>query len=1006
MVSSVRAGGKAAGGKEDKERMSARELADLLRRTCAAAAKVDASEYAPIMPAVKGSNAPLKEKAYLRTAERLLGEQGLPAKTLTALAARLGGGKGGQPLDEVAAGKTLGKSVKILRDHEAPALQDSGKFNNNAIWKAVALQLLSTRKGKTMPLPGSPAVGGAKAAGKGKKKGVSSPQAKTQTKRSTGGKDGEKGMSARDLADLLRRTCAAAAKIDAFKYAPIMPAVKGSNAPLQEKAYLRTAERLLGEQGLPAKTLAALAARLGGGKGGQPLDEVAAGKMLGKSVKVLRDHEAPALQDSGKFNNNAVWKAVALQLLSTRKGKTMPLPGSPAITGEKIAMPAPREEKAAGPKKGVAPIVGRRGRSRGRPRSVLKQMSKVEAYNVSNRHINKMDDFDDKAKAMFHDLVFNGLRRGFLTFSQITDALPDELVDSENLASVIDMIEKDIGLKVFETEPDKDEVILSSSTETAYADEDVEAKTEAMLNRMSGMLRTTDTVRMYMREMSTRELLKREQEIEIAISIECSLRLLLLEMARCPRILDDLDELSISIQHGEREAKPYFLGLFEREFTGEELNALLNGDESMREQMNPDILGTDEAYEPPTSENLQEEMFRITRKVKEFRTKESNAGPAGERRRARMNMERKLLRLRLTTQHIKNVAQNLTKKRGEISELIQKARQICVRKLGMKTSHFDEQFARNMLNQKWLANVHRKLRFGRSYDTYRHEICALQGEIGRRLKYLQLPDFATLDDIVAKMRSRERALQDANDKMVLSNLRLVVSIAKNFTNRGMQFLDLIQEGNIGLLKAVDKFEYRRGFKFSTYATWWIRQAITRALADQSRTIRVPVHMIESINKMNRAIRQLQQEKGRDPDIHDIATRLEMPLDKVRRTMSVSKEPLSMETPVGDDDAVVGDFVESRDHPSAEEAIEDKTKIAAVRKLLSQLDKRERKVAEMLFGIGTNKPLSLEEIAIQLNLKSSERVRQIKNRIIDTLRRPEVYKQYEELMVLVSRPKHN
>ncbi len=802
------------------------------------------------------------------------------------------------------------------------------------------------------------------------------------------------------LTKIVLRVCKAVAPDMIAAHANVLPQVRiPSGAQLTEEACRVKVQRMLGSSGLRPGVLHVLCERLAGGDRGRPLTDEEASKKLGITKKALRDKENVAIRGRDKFNNNLIWRAVATQLLDTREGDFVPFEGSAEDKARAIrrAKRTKQQQVVVAPAPKVVPAASKSGKKRNQ----IKQLSKVEAYNVSNRHLERMEDFDEKTRAKFHDLVFNGLQRGFLTLGQITDALPDELVDDESFASVVEMIENDIGLKVFEVEPDKDEVILSSNVEAAHADEDVEARTDAILNRIPG-LRTTDTVRMYMREMSARDLLKREQEINIAMTIECSLRLLLLTMARCPSVLDEIDRLSTEIQHGKKEAKPYFLGLFEREFTGSQLQAMLDGDEAMLDKMRPNILGKDEAYEPPSSEKLQTEFFRTTRKVKEFRTKLANAKNEKDRKNARINLERKLLRLRLTAQHIKQLAADLRGKRKAIADLVGEIRKICVRQLGMRASYFDSHFPQNMLNRRWISLANSRLGLGISYTNHKDEIIAMQEQIGTILEGLRLTDYDELSDIVAQMNRCERTLQAANDKMVLSNLRLVVSIAKNFTNRGMQFLDLIQEGNIGLLKAVDKFEYRRGYKFSTYATWWIRQAITRALADQSRTIRVPVHMIESINKMNRAIRQLQQEEGRDPAIQDVSDRLEMPMDKVRRTMSVSKEPLSMETPVGDEDAVVGDFVESHDQLSAEEILENKVKSKAVEALLEGLDsKRDRRVAEMLYGIGTDRPLTLEEIGNQLSL-TTERVRQIKARVMAKLSNPEHRTKYERIMVVKRR----
>ena len=753
--------------------------------------------------------------------------------------------------------------------------------------------------------------------------------------------------------------------------------------------FRRAAKSLIDpKRGFTDRQLEVVSLRLAGGANGSPLSDVEVATMLGTSKKSIREKEDKFIRGHNKFANKMIWKYMAIKLIGSRIGITKPYHGE---------APKPVKEKTP-PSPAVQQQVSL---SSSEQRRKIKRLTRNEAFRESNRHLNKIEDFDQATRERLRDLFINGLERGYLTHSHITDSLPDHLVSEEGFDHIRDILTIDLGLQVFEQEPDKDELILSSSAENASTDEDVDARAEAALSRMSGMLRTTDTVRLYMREMSQRGLLNRAREINIAVHIENTLRMSLLALSKCPAMLDRLinkfpkeikDKREVK---GKLETKEIIHGTFETEVDGEQLSQLVNNPNDLVDQLKPVIASKDEAFVPPREEKLKQLFLKEISKIKEFHTKYQNNLKAGNEITAKQhkrNFERKLLKLRWVTPLLKRLMREIEGKRNTAIRLKREIRKICSRRLNLKTELFDRIFPGHVLDVNWIEKLSDERNLGTSFQVYKHDVVSRQRDIIKLLQELGLKNLIELDKLVAEVRKCDRRFQKANDEMVLSNLRLVVSIAKNYTNRGMQFLDLIQEGNIGLMKAVDKYEYRRGFKFSTYATWWIRQAITRALADQGRIIRVPVHMIESINRLNRAIRQLQQENGSEPNVASLSTKLEMTTEKVRRIMNVSREPMSMETPIGDDDAVIGDFIEDREAPESDASLIAREKTAAVQKLLADLDSRDRKVVEMRFGIGTNKELTLDEIGDQLGL-TRERVRQILDHSFRKLASPENMRQF-------------
>lgn len=605
--------------------------------------------------------------------------------------------------------------------------------------------------------------------------------------------------------------------------------------------------------------------------------------------------------------------------------------------------------------------------------------------------------FDKATSGKLRNLITQGLERGYLTKSEVVDSLPEKLLNNDSLDSILEMLRTEIGVNLLDSEPDRSELLMTSNAETVSTEEELEAKTEAALNKMSGILRTTDIARMYMRDMNNHELLTRKEETEIAVRIECCLRLMVHSASVCPAIVEKIVNTYNILAHDNDRVKNIFYGIFEEDVTGDILRDRLANSRNLAEMMKPDISGKNEAYASPEPATLVKQYDRVIRKIKEFRTKRNNA-PKNSNAAivAQHNFEKWLLKIRFTTPFVKDLVMTVLGYQKQAKAILREIREICVRNLHIKVREFDRTFPEHVLDTSWIVKLHEQRNLGGSFLNYRDEIISRQNKLKELLDYTGMSSLDQLYNLCAELHYCQRQLHEANDRMVLANLRLVVSIAKNYQTRGLLFLDLIQEGNIGLMKAVDKFEYRRGWKFSTYATWWIRQAITRAIADQGRTIRVPVHMIESINKVNRTIRQIQQEEGREPDVPTIAQKLQIPIEKVNRALSVAKEPLSAETPIGDDDAVMGDFIADEESKNIVAELEADALKKVVDELLDDLQStRDKTVIEMRFGIRGSREHTLEEVSRQLSL-TRERVRQIEAKVLKKLDHPKYRKRFDKL----------
>jgi RNA polymerase primary sigma factor len=588
-------------------------------------------------------------------------------------------------------------------------------------------------------------------------------------------------------------------------------------------------------------------------------------------------------------------------------------------------------------------------------------------------------------------LIAMGKEQGFLTYREVNDHLPDEIVDPEQIEDIISMI-NDMGIAVHEIAPDTDSLLLSDTAVTA-ADEDVTEEAAATLATVDSEFgRTTDPVRMYMREMGAVELLTREGEIVIAKRIEDGLGQVLSALATYPETIADLLREYERAEKGEIRLADIISGYLDPNALEQEPPPVVD----LKKDLDDEIL--DEAVVAAEDEEVLEtgpdpeeararfsQLRKLYQKSIAALTKHGKGHPKALK--ARTDLVNYFMEFKLVPRAVERLVSGLRQMVERIRTQERVIMDICVNKARMARKEFITTFPDNETDLGWLRkHIKANRDYSAALEQYSDDIIRAQNRL-IQLEQSCGMGISEIKDINRQMSIGEAKARRAKKEMVEANLRLVISIAKKYTNRGLQFLDLIQEGNIGLMKAVDKFEYRRGYKFSTYATWWIRQAITRSIADQARTIRIPVHMIETINKLNRISRQMLQEVGREPTPEELAVRMEMPEDKVRKVLKIAKEPISMETPIGDDeDSHLGDFIEDASVLSPGDAAVFEGLREVTQEMLDGLTHREAKVLRMRFGIDMNTDHTLEEVGKQFDV-TRERIRQIEAKALRKLRHP-------------------
>ena len=590
-----------------------------------------------------------------------------------------------------------------------------------------------------------------------------------------------------------------------------------------------------------------------------------------------------------------------------------------------------------------------------------------------------MADDAKQQQSRIKELIARGKEQGYLTYSEVNDHLPEDISDPDQVEDIIQMI-NDMGIRVFEQAPNADDLLMADGDSSA--DEIAAAEAAAALAAVETEAgRTTDPVRMYMREMGTVELLTREGEIAIAKRIEEGVRELMHAIAYWPGSVQTVINEYELVEKEERRLADVIIGWLDPSDEIPTAGAPAAAKDSDDDDEEESTSGVDPEEAKERFGALKKQLAKANKVIDKSGRDSKQA-------------EKELDALGEIFKFFKLPPRQFDPVYVSVRDILDRARreeraimELCIRKAKMPRKTFIKEFPGNESNDEWIGEIIAKKRdYSEALKAYEPEIARAQRKLQQIEEDSGLP-LATIKEINRRMSIGEARARRAKKEMVEANLRLVISIAKKYTNRGLQFLDLIQEGNIGLMKAVDKFEYRRGYKFSTYATWWIRQAITRSIADQARTIRIPVHMIETINKLNRVSRQMLQEMGREPTPEELGERMEMPEDKVRKVLKIAKEPISMETPIGDDeDSHLGDFIEDSTIVSPVESATSVGLTESTREVLSGLTAREAKVLRMRFGIDMNTDHTLEEVGKQFDV-TRERIRQIEAKALRKLRHP-------------------